>query len=601
MFDKYLKEALNINAINEDYYIESGLRDIKELAKKYKNAVIYFHEDLDGVTSAIGLKEYLKKYGIQTIEVHQIQYGSQEYAIPKSSDNVLNVLVDFAHGKYMMHIHTDHHESQIGAGQTKATSFVKAPSNADFISTVLNPQDVFPQDDIKLISIVDSADYAKNDIPIERVINGLFELDKNKPLKINKENQGFVVNKLLLSYKNKKGFLEQIVMRSKPSLHSMYLEILKFIKEANITMPGNLIGDKKSTEEWSNQYEMVQRGKRYNLGKRDVKYILQLGEIKYFQEKRHGKFIKEVISQEINNQGQHMVVGNLLIQYGSSPLWGHKKFDRYMAFKINPDVDYFCMIWPFGMIQVSKNPFKKGINPVSLGDLILGKGEGITRSGGIMDKFKSELENIKVTLDDIKYNLESDIKTEEHPEIEGKDIENLKNSLLEMGYQSKSKSVGFTADDFANVFKGCRIEGLQKDPEWKKMMRTITNTKYHNLVETRSSKSFYDKKKVTELIKRLSVKEVYPQATEEIVGGDPNKVLATDMLKKVSVPLWDIVMINSGGHKDITNISSLNFCGSGLNILRRIAFEIAEKMKDMKLVDNTQIEESFNELKNEFV
>ena len=46
---------------------ESGMRDIKALAKKYKTATGYFHMDLDGVTSAIAMKTYLERYGIKTI------------------------------------------------------------------------------------------------------------------------------------------------------------------------------------------------------------------------------------------------------------------------------------------------------------------------------------------------------------------------------------------------------------------------------------------------------------------------------------------------------------------------------------------------------
>ena len=38
---------------------ESGIRNIKELSKRYPKAKIYFHQDLDGVTTALGMKNYL--------------------------------------------------------------------------------------------------------------------------------------------------------------------------------------------------------------------------------------------------------------------------------------------------------------------------------------------------------------------------------------------------------------------------------------------------------------------------------------------------------------------------------------------------------------
>ena len=39
---------------------ESGIRDINQLLKRYKKAKIYFHQDLDGVTTAIAMKKYLE-------------------------------------------------------------------------------------------------------------------------------------------------------------------------------------------------------------------------------------------------------------------------------------------------------------------------------------------------------------------------------------------------------------------------------------------------------------------------------------------------------------------------------------------------------------
>lgn len=591
MFDKNFQEYLNnisLKTINEDFFFESGLRDINNLAKKFNKAIIYFHEDLDGVTSAIGIKNYLERYGIEVIDVNQIQYGDKEYSIPKSNEDVLYALVDFANGKYMMHIHTDHHDRQIGAQQTQATSFVKSPSNAEYISSILSPQEIFPPEDLKMISTIDSADFARQGFTPDDVIQSIFKLDKDKPLRINKANQGFVVNKLLLSYKNKKGFLKRVIMESKPSLHSMYLTILKVIK----TTEG--LGTKTNTAYGTEKYEQQQA--KMKLGEQPIEKIKTLGKAK------EGEKTSE-------RYGESMTVNNVVVQFATTGLFRGQKYDRYTVFKQNPDAHYLCMIWPMGLIQVSKNPFKEGVNPKNLGELVLGTGEGIKKSGGIIDKFKDKLTNSILTLYDIKKELESGIKPEK-----------LKEELIEQGYKSSSESVGFNADDFANVFKGVRIAGLKKDPEWKKMMRAITNTKFHNLVETSDS---YQKKtkdvlkgrslslskpqyleKKTKEVKKLTVREVYPDATEGIVGGDPDKVYAVDILKQIKIPLWDIVMISSGGHKDITNLSGLGYYKyiknqNELNsLLREIATEIVDNMKDMKLENLKSIEEGFNELFN---
>ena len=88
---------------------ESGIRDINALAKRYPKAEIYFHQDLDGVTTAIAMREYLENNGIKVVGAHVIQYGDKEFAVKKNdaSGDTMPVLVDFAHGKQMFVIHTD--------------------------------------------------------------------------------------------------------------------------------------------------------------------------------------------------------------------------------------------------------------------------------------------------------------------------------------------------------------------------------------------------------------------------------------------------------------------------------------------------------------
>ena len=104
---------------------ESGIRGIRELAKRYPKAKIYFHQDLDGVTTALAMKKYLESNGIKVVDTEVIQYGDREFAIKKldAEGDTMPVLVDFAHGKPMFKIHTDHHDTQVGARDTQSTSF----------------------------------------------------------------------------------------------------------------------------------------------------------------------------------------------------------------------------------------------------------------------------------------------------------------------------------------------------------------------------------------------------------------------------------------------------------------------------------------------
>jgi hypothetical protein len=220
---------------------ESGLREINALAKRYPKAKIYFHQDLDGVATAIAMKKYLEDNGIKVVDSEIIQYGDKEFSVKKLDANgdTMPVLVDFAHGKPMFVIHTDHHDRQAGAEETGATSFRPSRSNVETISQIVSPKDIFPETDLRLISTVDSADYAKYDITPEQVINYLFKLDKDSDLRKNKFAMGLVLNSILNQIKKEMGERrlpnpEQLQKNAK-----QYMDTMK--TSPNVKLVGNII------------------------------------------------------------------------------------------------------------------------------------------------------------------------------------------------------------------------------------------------------------------------------------------------------------------------------------------------------------------------
>ena len=314
---------------------ESGIRDISALRKRYPKAEIYFHQDLDGVTTAIAMKKYLEDNGIKVVGSHIIQYGDKEFAVKKNDaqGDVMPVLVDFAHGKPMFKIHTDHHDKQVGAEKGASTSFRQARSNVETLSQIVSPKDLFPSSDILLINTVDSADFARQDITPEDVVNYLFRFDKDKSLQKNKKLLGFDVNKLLLAFKNKPGFLEKLVMDSEPSLMSILMNIKDWMKNTNSATPEQLQQNAQGYKEQMKTYSGV-----------DYK-------------------------------------DGIIFQYGGGNMMKPGSYDRYTPFRTHPDADFMIMAWPLGLLQVSCNPFKKerGLKGVNLGEIaqeVLGKWEG---------------------------------------------------------------------------------------------------------------------------------------------------------------------------------------------------------------------------------
>lgn len=456
---------------------ESGIKNIRMWAKKYKEAEGYYHMDTDGVTSAIAMKAYLEAYGIKTVAVHKINYGSNEFSAVKAKKGRLVWMVDFAHGKPFLHIHTDHHDAQTGDAETTSTAFEKAPSNVQAISQKISPRDLFSAEDIKVISMVDTADFAKNDITPDQVMNAAFGYDKTLNVDRNHTMMGLVVNKLLLAYKNKKGFLDKLVLQAKPSLISLYTVIKKVAKEENYKTPAEVGSGVEN-------YVSAQKG----------------------------KIIEPDIDPSKLKGGQSTMWGSTIVQYGGGGMFNG--YDRYTPFKNNPTADYLIIAWPMGLVQASKNPFKGGSNPHPLGDLAIKKLLGNS-------KWKSRLSKVNVSLAEIKRIFEMDIKPADRD------------------------AMGFNFEDFASLVTKDQVKGMDIEG----------NSGYTGFIKSLANVKF----------SQLSYKQ-------------------KQNLEKVTVSVYDIMVAQSGGHRDITNVQGFNFLGKGyVDIMKEFMKDLALELKDKRL------------------
>jgi hypothetical protein len=85
----------------------------------------------------------------------------------------------------------------------------------------------------------------------------------------------------------------------------------------------------------------------------------------------------------------------IIYQYGMGGLKGTGSYDRYVAFKNQPDANFLIIYWPLGMIQVAKNPFKENLKyeELDLND----------RAKKVMEQFQPMLEDKIITLSTIKW------------------------------------------------------------------------------------------------------------------------------------------------------------------------------------------------------
>ena len=515
------------NFVNE----EVGLKNISKIAKLYKTCEIYFHKDLDGVTSAIAMKEFLKNYyQIETIDCHIIQYGGLEYAIKHNKEGNLAVLVDFAHGKPMFHITTDHHDKQVGAEDTESTYFKHARSNVETISGEISYNEIFTQQDIELIKTVDSANFLTHNLKPEDIQNAIFQYKKSESAAKNRFMMGLVVNRLLLAYKNKritvksldgkrnhinKNILECLLLDSTASLYSMFNNIRNYINNAKTSdKAGKLASPEEITDNLSNYIEKM----------KNYKFIEdpETGDTQEYDptSRKH---------QYLSTQGAKIGKGvhydeeyNIISQYGGGSLFKPGSYDRYVPFKNFPDANFICIVWPMGLIQVSCNPFKeKKLKEINLGEI----------AKEVLAKYEPMMSKYYISLESVKKEFETSQDWKQMQKAEGEEYE----------------GVGFKFTD---------LEAFYADCVFKKVDGKIVKV---NINEEEGLKASMD--------------TLYPEMLEENL----------ELLRGLKIPVWELIIRNSGGHPSITNISGLNFLKHNKQMLK-IAYDTEKYVEVLKTI-----------------
>lgn len=574
------------NFINE----EVGLRDISKFAKLHKTAEIYFHKDLDGVTSALAMKEFLKNYyQIETVDCHIIQYGGLEYAIKHHQEGNLSVLVDFAHGKPMFHIQSDHHDKQVGAEDTQSTYFKPARSNVEIISGEISYSDIFTPQDIELIKTIDSANFLTHNIKPEDVQNSLFKYEKGESGSKNRFMMGFVVNRLLLAYKNKrisvksldgkrnhinKNILECLVLDCNASLYSIFNNIRHYINNAKTNDKAGKLATPEEIAE--NLFQYVNKMKDYSfveidgetfeisqnelqilkridgmhesedhklatdLGLTDEeysKYVDKLFDKKYLFLNKNNRYAVGALGRKVTT-AEKPVKGvsmnddyKIITQYGGGSMIKPGSYDRYTPFRNNPDSEFLCIVWPMGLIQVSCNPFReKRLKDINLGDI----------AKEVLSKHERTLKKFFISLESIKKEFETSQDWKAMQKAEGEDY----------------TGVGFKWSDLEAFYKDCVYE------------------KVNNVIQIVD-------------INKSEIKNSMDTLFDDLTPDQKT------ILSGYKVPVWELIIRNSGGHPSITNISGLNFLKYNkpalklayntekyVDVLKLLAREIVENLKE---------------------
>ena len=556
----------------------ANMSDVSSIIGGNRKCEIYFHKDLDGVTSALAMKQILwNQYQIECVDCHTIQYGGLEFAVQQPKPGNLAVLVDFAHSKPMFAIATDHHQEQVGSEDTSSTYYKHSRSNVETISGEISKQEIFPQRDIEFIQTIDSANFLKYEVTPEDVQNAIFKLDKSMPIEKLKFMIGFVTNRLLLAYKNKpitlkskdgkrdhinRNILECLVLDSSPNLYSMYNNLLHYINNASTS---DKLGRLATQEE---------------ITKNLTDYI---------------KTMKTYSNKEFDEDYK------ILRQYGGGSMIKPGSYDRYVIFKNNPDTEFNCITWPMGLIQVSCNPFKeKALKDINLGEI----------AKEVLAKFEPKFKKYFVSIKAIKEIYETSQDWKNQQKIKGEEFSGIGFKFSDLAafymdciYQKGESGVKNIIDKVldiefrANSNKYEDIDVIINYNEQKFQFKVTEKSLILNFAKIalsggdisqfsgnsyKESESFVDeltpkilagaKDNISNLLKSL---DAIITSRDKIIVFKPIKdnTIVDSMNKSYSdlsdrelkyldglkIPVWELIIRNSGGHPSITNISGLNF------------------------------------------
>lgn len=426
--------------------------ELENKLKGKKNAVLYFHCDLDGVSSAIKMKCFLEEHNIKVVDAIKMQYGPLEYAIKKpiKKKDTLNVMVDFANSNKYIDIHTDHHNRQI-QNKSSVNLFEISKSNASSLDLLFKSKKNFSKNELEVIDMVDSAGFLNNKIKPEQISNPIYK--KCKDVKKDIINLGLVVNKLLLSYKNKPDYLKDMVLNCKPSFKDMYNYEIK------------TIASHKNEKYWKQPKEIIDSVKNYIVRQ---------------TEKSLGKSKKTSDVLKLEN-GESVLINDVIIQYGGGYMSEIGSYDRYTPFKIYPNAKFLIMIWSYnGLIQITKNPWSKD-KDIDIPEI----------ANKVMEKYYKLMDSnndYNISFATIKKVYEWKINDEECDEVLGFDFEELKKIL-----------------DLPKKYLDDKL--LEKYMNYsKKQLNPISNTNEKDKIESYKAKKYLKSKKikVSDIIKKSS-------------------------------------------------------------------------------------------------
>lgn len=145
----------------------------KAKGKVGKECMLYFHDDLDGIMSAIVTKNYLENKGFKIAGYGIVNY-QEGWKYVELDDKYINMALDFAEDQEDLDIYIDHHGSFVEKGGDIKKRSIKSFKTESFSAYEgICHQLGVPVDSLILdvINMIDAARYEFYDVDIETILN----------------------------------------------------------------------------------------------------------------------------------------------------------------------------------------------------------------------------------------------------------------------------------------------------------------------------------------------------------------------------------------------------------------------------------------------
>lgn len=191
----------------------------KNKGKSGKDVCLIFHDDLDGIVSAVIMKNYLHKHGFDIKKYGVINYQESWQAF-RIDSSLITIALDFAEDIPGVDVYIDHHgkfSDELTTTQKKGSIKTATGSAAEGIAQQLGVP--FSNDTKDWIDMIDSAKYDDYEVDIRGILDFDLQVIKESPRA--KLKFAAAMNQLI-KRGDHRTFIEVVNSCSEPSIYNIF-------------------------------------------------------------------------------------------------------------------------------------------------------------------------------------------------------------------------------------------------------------------------------------------------------------------------------------------------------------------------------------------